>query len=55
MNSDSTNFTRIDFSMIEFFGDLHGNSVTNIENQTLQNYFSSECGIFPDLEKVGVS
>ena len=59
MNSDSTDFSKLDFdiSMVEFFGDLQGNTnnVTEIENQTLQNYFSSECGSFPDLEKVGVS
>ena len=57
MDSDSSDsdFTKIDFdfSMIDFFGDYQWqNNMTEIENFS---YFSTECGNFPDLEKVAVS
>ena len=52
------NYTTINFniSMIEFLDDLlrNNSNMTESENHTFQNHFSSECGSFPDLEKLGV-
>ena len=56
MDIDSTDVSKIDFdfSMKDLFGELQGNNqnIVHIENLT---FFSSQCGSFPDLEKVGVS
>ena len=54
MDIDSTDVSKIDFdfSMIDLFGEPKGNNHNIVENLT---FFSSQCGSFPDLEKVGVS
>ena len=52
----NNNSTEGDFSLNEFFADLlaNNNNRTDIENHTFQNFFSSECGNIPDVERIEV-
>ena len=52
----NNNSTEGDFSVNEFFADLlaNNNNRTEIKNHTFQNFFSSECGNIPDVERIQV-